>query len=80
MVAGGHAWLRGGMHGWGLCMVVGSEWFLGGMRGCRGVCMVGGVVVGGMHGCGGGHVCGGHAWLGGMHSGGCAWDMTRYGQ
>ena len=33
MVAGGHAWLPGGMHG---CQ--------GGMRGCWGVCMVAGVV------------------------------------
>ena len=33
MVAGGHAWLWGGMYGWGACVVV------GGVHGGRGVCM-----------------------------------------
>ena len=56
---GGHAWLQGA------CVVVGGM-VVGGMHGCRGVCVVGG--VGGMHGCGGcvwlwGSMCGcgGHA-------------------
>ena len=43
----------GGMHGYGGC-----AWLCGGMRGCRGACMVAG-------GCGWG-VCvfvGGHVWL-----------------
>ena len=73
MVAGGHAWLPGGMcgcrggHVWlqgGMCGCWGHAWLLGvcmvagGMCGCRGVC----VVAGGMCGYWG---CG---WLwGGMH-------------
>ena len=48
MVAGGCAWLQGGVHGCG-----GHVWL-------QGAC----VAVGGMHGCRGGvHGCGGHAWL-----------------
>ena len=68
MVARGHVWLPGGMHG---CR--------GGMYGCRGVVsvVVGGhawlqgacIVDGGMCGCRGAcMVVGGHAWLlGGLH-------------
>ena len=77
---GGCAWLQGG-HAWlwGVCMVV------GGMRGCRGACMVAGACVvagghawllGGMHGCRGAcMVAGGEAWLWGvcMVAGGWAW-------
>ena len=59
VVAGGHAWLRGDVHGcggcawlWGAC-IVGGE---GGMHGCReGACMV----------------AGGHAWLWGDMCGIC---------
>ena len=38
MVAGGHAWLLGGMHGCrGACVVAGGHaWLLGGVHGCRG--------------------------------------------
>ena len=80
VVAGGHAWLPGGMHGCrGVCVVV------GGVHGCWGACVVARVCVwllgvcmvagghgwllGGMHGCWGACiVAGGHAWLlGGMH-------------
>ena len=43
VVAGGCAWLPGGMHGYGE-----HVWLLGGMCGCRGVCVRG---------------CGGHVWL-----------------
>ena len=65
VVARGHVWLPGGMHGcrglygcggvhgcWGACMVAG-----GGMHGCQGACVVGGacLVVGGMCGCWGVH-------------------------
>ena len=54
MVAGGHMWLPGGMHGWsgeGACMVAGGMhglgghawwghvWWGGGMYGCQGVCV-----------------------------------------
>ena len=76
MVAGGRAWLWGGMCGCrGVCMVVGGHawlgghvWLRGGTCGYWGVC----VVVGGMRGCRGGAcmvaggacvVAGGHAWL-----------------
>ena len=36
MVARGHAWLPGGVHGcWGACMVArGCAWLPGGMHGC----------------------------------------------
>ena len=57
MVAGGHAWLSGGMHGcWGVHVVAGGGghvWLLGGMHGClRGM-----------------RSYRGHAWLLGV----CAW-------
>ena len=48
VVAGGHAWLPGGMcgcqgacvvAGGGVCMVAGGCTCLGGMHGCQGVCM-----------------------------------------
>ena len=83
VVAGGHAWLWGGMCGcWGVgacvvlggelgvCMVVGGTWLWGVMHGCRGcVWLWGGacVAAGVVHGCGG---C---AWLRGacMVVGGC---------
>ena len=41
VVAGGHVWLQGGMHGCGgACVVVGGHvWLLGGMHGCGGACM-----------------------------------------
>ena len=68
MVAGGHAWLPGGV-----CMVAGHvrgcrgavhgcwghTWLPGGMHGCQGG-MCG--CWGGMHGCWGCVVKGGHAW------------------
>ena len=80
VVAGGHAWLPGGV--W----LPGEHlWLLGGMHGCRGACVVArghAWLLGGMHGCRGG-MCGcqgacmvarGHAWLpGGMH--GC-WGVV----
>ena len=76
MVAGGHAWLPGGMYGCGgMFMVAGGHaWLLG-------VCVVVGVGVGvwlwrgmhgclgGMYGCGGGRV--GHVWLWGGGWGMC---------
>ena len=50
MIAGGHAWLQGGVRGcWGACMVA-----VGGMRGCWGACMVAGWAC---------MLAGGHAWL-----------------
>ena len=55
MVAGGHAWLKGGMHGCG--GVHGCQGAVhgcrGGICGYRGLCMV---AEGGMHGCRGGCV------------------------
>ena len=48
MVAGGCAWLLGGVHGcWGVCVVAGGAcmvarghaWLLGGVRGCGGACV-----------------------------------------
>ena len=78
VVAGGHAWLlggvlgcQGGMHGcWGVCVAAGGMhgcWV--GVHGCWGAC----IVTRGIHGCqgvcmvmGGVHGCGGHAWLGGF--------------
>ena len=48
MVARGHVWLPGGMHGCqGACVVAGGpvwllgghEWLPEGMRGCQGVCV-----------------------------------------
>ena len=75
MVAGGHAWLQGGLHGCrGACMVAGGPaWLLEGLRGCWGCVVVGRhawllgacLVVGGMPGCRG--------WGGAL-------DTTRYGQ
>ena len=81
MVAEGHAWLQGGMHG---CR--GHVWLWRGMSGCWGACMVargmcvvarghawlrGACTVAGGWVCvvvGGMHGCGGHAWLpGGLH-------------
>ena len=79
MVAGGHAWLQGDaclqvegdMHGGGcacmvvggVCMVARGRMGVGGIRGCRGACVVAGacMVVGDVW------LCGGRAWLGGMH-------------
>ena len=58
VVAGGHAWLWGGV-----CMVWGVCVTAGGVHGCQGVCMVAGgvcVVAGGMHD------CWGHVWLWGV--------------
>ena len=70
MVAGGHAWLPGGMHGCGgqgACMVA------GGVCGCQGLCVVAGGhawLLGGMHGSQGAcMVARGCAWL----PGGCTW-------
>ena len=82
MVAGGHGWLLGDVHGWwregggmhscgGVCVLAGGHVWL------RGACMVvrGAWLQVGVHG------CGGHAWLWGMHGcGGHAYDMMRYGQ
>ena len=87
MVAGGHAWLLGSMHGcWGACMVAGRHaWLLGGMHGCWGACMV----VGGMHGCWGACVADGAcvvpgrcAWLLGEHAWprGHTWQGGMYGK
>ena len=56
MVAGGQAWLPGGMCGCqGACMVSGGHaWLLGGVHGCWGACMVAGGhawLLWGVHGC-----------------------------
>ena len=71
MVAGGHAWLPGGMCG---CQGGGQAWMPGGMHGCRGdvCCVVAGgcVVARGVCVVAGGYAWlpGGHVWLpGGMH-------------
>ena len=64
---------QGAMHGCrgGACVVA------GGMCGCGGCMVVGGVWLGGMHGCRGACVVvEGHVWWQGGH----AWDTTRYGQ
>ena len=93
VVAGGHAWLPGGMHGCGgVCMVLGGCMVAGGHAWLRGCAWLQGCVwlSGGMCGCEGhvllwGHalVAGGCAWLWGGHvwwQDGCAWDTTRYSQ
>ena len=58
MVARGHVWLPGGVHG---CL--GHAWLPGGVHGCQGACMVAPGVEG-MCGC-----WGGHAWLPGGYIG-----------
>ena len=67
-MAGGHAWQGGYVRGRGAYMV--GECMAGG-RAWQGACVVGGCLVGGMHGRsmhGGGHTWqGGHAWQGGIH-------------
>ena len=72
MVAWGHAWLPGGMHGCqGACMVAGGACIVaGGMCGCRGACMVAGGHVRLL----GGHVCG--CWGACMVAGGHAWWLV----
>ena len=67
VVAGGCAWLPGGMCGCGgVCMVWGVCMVAGGVHGCQGACMVAG-------GCA--WLPGGHAWLWGacVVAGGHAW-------
>ena len=71
VVAGGHAWLPGDVHG---CL--GHAWLLGCVCGCQGACMAkrgACIVKGGMHGKG---VC---MVKGVCDEGGRAWDTTRYG-
>ena len=70
-MVGGHAWLSGGVRGWGACVVARGEcmvgwhaWLLGGVHGCWGAAWLQGACV----------VARGHAWLpGGMHGWGHAW-------
>ena len=53
MVARGHAWLPGGMCGFGVCVVSGYVWLWWVCMVAEGVCVAVGGGGGGMHGCGG---------------------------